>query len=305
MKFSKGDNMNINDFFYGLINGRSRPRPQMILLGLVAVLAVFVFFFIFAQRQTVSGNRKPGPIVMHKAPAQKDLDYQIVRVDTIPLNHPALPIIEPAPASAPRTYAPPERSASTRSQREYVEPPPSSAPVRIGATGDGGSMIVVSSLNQQPGASANAFGGLAGLQTLRLKVILPDQTPVTNGSLLEARVMKDETWNNIAIPRRSVLLGICNLQNNRVQVDFREIRINGVTYTCSGRAYDLKSLPGLPYLPLSAKAKQVVVEELKSAAAGVPIVGRYLNQSDVNPFNEEVTTLDEGLEFYALIANIF
>lgn len=298
--------MNINDFIYGMINGRSRPKPQMILLGAVAVLAIFVFFFIFAQRQSAQGGRKPGPIVMHKAPPQKDLDYQIVRVDTIPFSHPTLPIIEPATATSPsQRYSTPERSAASRSNREYVEPPPSSAPVRISSAGDGGSMIVVSSMNQQPGASTNAFGGLTGLQTLRLKVILPDRTPVTNGSLLEARVMKDETWNNITISRRSVLLGICNLQNNRVQIDFREIRIDGTTYTCSGRAYDLKSLPGIPYLPLSAKAKQVVVEELKSAAAGVPIVGRYLNQSDVNPFNEEVTTLDEGLEFYALIANIF
>jgi hypothetical protein len=67
----------------------------------------------------------------------------------------------------------------------------------------------------------------------------------------------------------------------------------------------LKSLPGIPYLPLDAKAKQIVIEELKSAAASVPIVGRYLNQSDVNPFNEEVATLDDGLEFYALVTNIF
>jgi hypothetical protein len=297
--------MNINDFVYGMINGRKRMKPQMIMIGIIALFAIFVFFFLFAQRQTAQSNRKPGPIVMHKTPPQKDLDYQIVRVDTIPFSHPALPVTAPAPTSSPRTYSPSERSASTRSGREYVEPPPSSAPARLGGTGDGGSMIVVSSLNQQPGASASAFGGLTGLQTLRLKVILPDRTPVTNGSLLEARVMKDETWNNIAIPRRSVLLGICNLQNNRVQIDFREIRIGGVTYTCSGRAYDLKSLPGIPYLPLDAKAKQIVVEELKSAAAGVPIVGRYLNQSDVNPFNEEVTTLDEGLEFYAVIANIF
>jgi len=298
--------MNINDFVYGMINGRKRLKPQMIMIGIIALLAVFVFFFLFAQRQTAQSSRKPGPIVMHKAPPQKALDYQIVRVDTIPFSHPALPITESSPEPGrPQTPSSSERSAATRSSREYVAPPPSAAPVRLGGTGDGGSMIVVSTLNQQPGASTNSFGGLTGLQTLRLKVILPDRTPVTNGSLLEARVMKDETWNNIAIPRRSVLLGICNLQNNRVQIDFREIRLDGVTYTCSGRAYDLKSLPGLPYLPLSAKAKQVVVEELKSAAAGVPIVGRYLNQSDVNPFNEEVTTLDEGLEFYALIANIF
>jgi hypothetical protein len=295
--------MNITDFVYDMINGRKRMKPQMIMLGIVALFAVFVFFFVFAQRQAASGRKKPGPIVMHKAPPPKDLDYQIVKVDTIPFSHPALPVVSsPSPSGSPRTISPPERSAAA-SSREYVAPRPSSTPLPVGAASDGGSMIVVSSLNQQ--SSAGAIGSLSGLHTVRLKVILPDRTPVTNGSLVEARVMKDEVWGNIEIPRRSSLLGVCNLQSNRVQIDFREIRIQGVTYTCSGRAYDLKSLPGLPYLPLDAKAKQIIVEELKSAAAGVPIVGRYLNQSDVNPFNDEVTTLDEGLEFYALITNIF
>jgi hypothetical protein len=92
-------------------------------------------------------------------------------------------------------------------------------------------------------------------------------------------------------------LGTCNLQNNRVQIDFRELRIQDATYTCSGRAYDLKSLPGIAYSPVDAKARQIIVEELKSAAAGVPVVGRYLNQPDVTPFNDEVATLEDGLEF--------
>ncbi|MDZ7359403.1 MAG: conjugative transposon protein TraM [candidate division KSB1 bacterium] len=295
--------MNITDFVYDMINGRKRMKPQMIMLGIIALFAVFVFFFVFAQRQSASGRKKPGPIVMHKAPPPKDLDYQIVKVDTIPFSHPTMPAASPSRSSgSPPTISPQERPAAT-SRREYVAPPPSSTPLPVGGASDGGSMIVVSSLNQP--SSAGTLGSLTGLHTVRLKVILPDRTPVTNGSLVEARVMKDEAWGNIAIPRRSSLLGVCNLQGNRVQIDFREIRIHGVTYTCSGRAYDLKSLPGLPYLPLDAKAKQIVIEELKSAAAGVPIVGRYLNQSDVNPFNDEVTTLDEGLEFYALITNIF
>jgi len=295
--------MNINDFLYDMINGRKKMKPQMIMLGVVALFAIFVFFFIFVQRESAPGGKKSGPFVMHKTPPPKNLDYQIVKVDTIPFSHPTLPAASSEPgASRSRTIAPAERSATT-SSRGYVEPPPSSAPPRVGGGGDGGSMIVVSTLNQQ--SSTGSIGSITGLHTVRLKVILPDRTPVTNGSLLEARVIRDEVWGSMEIPRRSALLGVCNLQNNRVQIDFREIRINGVTYTCSGRAYDLKSLPGLSYLPLEAKARQIVVEELKSAAAGVPIVGRYLNQSDVNPLNEEVTTLDDGLEFYALITNIF
>jgi hypothetical protein len=297
--------MNLNDFLYDMINGRRRTKPQMIMLAVVLLFAVFVFFFIFIQRETDS-ERKVKPYVMHKTPPPQNLDYQIVKVDTIPFSHPALPpaSYSTSPSAPPKTIATAERSASTRS-REYVAPPPASQPTRFNASGgrgDGGDMIIVSTLGQPQGAGSS--GNFGGSQSLHVKVILQDRTAVTNGSLLEARVMQDETWGNVEIPRRSSLLGVCNLQNNRVQIDFREIRIKGETYTCSGRAYDLKSLPGLSYVPLTAEAQKAVVDELKSAAAGVPVVGRYLNQSNYNPLTEEITTLDEGLEFYAWITNI-
>lgn len=298
--------MNIIDFIYEIINGRKRSKPQMLMLGILAAFLIFIFFILFTRQKTAPSRQKPGPFAMQKTPP-RSLDYQIVKVDTIPFSRPNLPggnvVSAPTPVT-PRAVSQPERSAAAPA-RDYVAPPPSSSPTPYfpSSGNGGGDMIVVSSLNQQQ--SAGTIGGYAGLHSVRVKVILPEKTPVTNGSLVEARVMKDEVWGNFTIPRRATLLGTCNLQSNRVQIDFRELRIQGATYTCSGRAYDLKSLPGIAYSPLDAKAKQIVVEELKSAAAGVPIVGRYLNQSDVNPFNEEVATLEDGLEFYALITSIF
>lgn len=300
--------MNIIDFIYDMINGRKRSKPQMLMLGILAAFVIFIFFILFTRQETASGRKKPGPFVMQKTPP-RSLDYQIVKVDTIPFSRPTLPsgtvASSPFPTRAGQSsVSQPERSVATPA-REYVAPPPSSSPTPYFPSGGngGGDMIVVSSLNQQQ--PAGTMGGYAGLHSVRLKVILPEKTPVTNGSLVEARVIKDEVWGNLTIPRRATLLGTCNLQSNRVQIDFRELRIQGATYTCSGRAYDLKSLPGIAYSPLDAKARQIVVEELKSAAAGVPIVGRYLNQPDVNPFNDEVATLEDGLEFYALINSIF
>ncbi|RMD96606.1 MAG: conjugative transposon protein TraM [Calditrichaeota bacterium] len=164
-------------------------------------------------------------------------------------------------------------------------------------------MIIINHLNQNTSAGAPAT--YTGLQSVRLKVILPQRTPVTNGSLVEVRVIKDARFGNIDIPLRSKILGIARLFNNRVQIEFNELQVKNRTYTCSGRAYDLKFLPGIKYNPLNARAKQVLLEELKSAAAGVPIVGRMVNQPDFNPLTDEITTLDEGLEFYALITNIF
>lgn len=301
--------MNLIDFIYDIINGRKRSKPQMLMLGILAAFVIFIFFILFTRQETAPGGKKPGPFVMQKTPP-RSLDYQIVKVDTIPFSHPAMPggTIASSPSASQigqKSVSQPERSTATPA-REYVAPPPSSSPTpyfQSSGSGNGGDMIVVSSLNQQQ--PAGSFGGYAGLQSVRLKVILPEKTPVTNGSLVEARVMKDEVWGNFTIPRRATLLGTCNLQSNRVQIDFRELRIQGTTYTCSGRAYDLKSLPGIAYSPVDAKARQIIVEELKGAAAGVPVVGRYLNQPDVNPFNDEIATLEDGLEFYALIYSIF
>ena len=299
--------MNIIDLVYDVINGRKRSKPQMLMLGILAAFMIFIFFILFTRRETASSRQKPAPFAMQKTPPPRSLDYQIVKVDTIPFSRPNLPsgsVVSSPTQAEPRVVSQPERSAPAP-PRDYVAPPPASSPTPYfpSSSNGGGDMIVVSSLNQQQ--STGSIGGYAGLHSVRVKVILPEKTPVTNGSLVEARVMKDEVWGNFSIPRRAILLGVCNLQSNRVQIDFRELRIQGATYTCSGRAYDLKSLPGIAYSPLDAKAKQIVVEELKSAAAGVPIVGRYLNQSDVNPFNEEVATLEDGLEFYALITSIF
>ena len=162
-------------------------------------------------------------------------------------------------------------------------------------------MIVYSSL----ASNQVAGGSVLGLQSALLKVILPEKTAVTNNSLVEARVMAETSLGGVNIPRRAQLIGTASLQNSRVEITFREIRINGVTHSCSGRAFDLKKLPGLPYTPLDAATRKVVLDELRSAASAIPIVGRYANQTEINPFNEEVARLEEGQEFYVQITNIF
>jgi hypothetical protein len=261
------------------------------------------------RRETAPTRNKPEPFVAQKAPPQRNLDYTIVKIDTLPFSRPAPPTggasvtaVSPEPSSAAKVSPSPKKRTA---QREYVAPP-SSGSTRFdggGSYGGGGNMIVVSTLDSRGGAGG--YGRFSGGQTLRLKVILPAKISVTNGSLVEARVMQDETWNGMEIPRRSILFGVCNLQNNRVHIEFNELRIRGVSHSCNGRAYDLKSVPGIPYSPFSAEAEKAVLDELKGAAAGVPVVGRYLNQSSVNSITDEKTTLDEGLEFYVLVANIF
>jgi len=292
--------MKVTNIFHEVKDGRRRMKPTVVMMGVVSAFVLFVFIVLLMQNRAEQNRRKAGPFANRPAQPQRDLDYQIVRVDTIPVSNLAVPSSNAPAMLSPDPLA---RSTSPTAGLSETEKNPALGGSGTPARNTGNNMIVVSTLDQkQAGGSITSMGGL---QSVRLKVLLPQKTPVMNGSLLEARVMKDDRLGKIDIPRRTQLLGLCTLQNNRVQVEFRELRIKDVTYTCTGRAYDLKFLPGLGYLPLDAKAKQLLLDELKSATASVPIVGRYLNQTEVNPFTDEITSLDEGMEFYAVINSVF
>lgn len=300
--------MNITNFLYEIKDGQRRIKPQIIMMGGVLAFAGFVLFFLLIQRQTAPSNKTPGPFITPQTMPQRNLDYQIVKVDTLPFSYstapsaassPSTPVLPPA---SPSLTPQPERS--TRSvARAPASPPRTSTVSPRTSYSQSDNMIVVSSLEPRQGTAV--LDGYSGSQLVRLKVFVPQKTPVMNGSVIEVRVMKDDRYGTIEIPRRSQLVGFCSLRNNRVQIEFRELKVRDTTYRCRGNAYDLKQLPGLAYLPLDNEAKKAVWDEVKSTAAGIPVVGRYLNQPNVDPFTEEVTTLDEGLEFYVLVEQIF
>jgi hypothetical protein len=311
------------NFLYKFLSGKGRMKPQVIIIGALMLLAVFAISLISAYREAAQKKQRPSnPFVAQPVQPKRDLDYKIIKVDSIPYNN--LAIQGAQKQSEPASQLSPQQtrqkttasSTGTQTQRQRSQPKrttgvaPSRSTVRQPArvSGANSNMIVLDKSRQQKQqttSGGNFSPGIAGLQTVRLKLILLEKTPVTNGSLVEARVMDDARYRNLQIPRRSNILGIARLQNNRVEIDFREIRIEGRTYTCSGRAYDLKNLPGIRYNPLNINAKQALIDEFKSAASGVPVVGRIINRPNFNPITDEITTLDEGLEFYALLTNIF
>jgi len=298
--------MNFANILYETKNGRRRLKPRMLMLGIVSAFLIFVYLISVTQRRSAKNQFGSGPFATQQAQSPRSLDYQIVKVDTIPFSNLNMPTDR---SGSMASQNPLKTNGDARTQsggRVAAREQSNASSSSTQGSGVGGSspMIVVSTLDQQ-GQAGGSLSAVPGAQTVRIKVILPQKTPVMNGSLVEARVMRDERLGKLEIPRRSLLLGFCTLQNNRVQIEFRELRIKEVSRTCSGRAYDLKLLPGIPYLPLDVKAKQAIVDELKSAASGVPILGRYLNQSEINPFTDEITTLEEGLEFYALISSVF
>lgn len=300
--------MNLEKTFFETKNGQRRLKPQMVMLLSVSAFVIFILI-VFAMRGNNAAPKKiEGPYSTRPAAPPPKLDYNMVQLDTFALGDYYKPKEEPvlvaSRAREERVSPLPTRTESVRRQPQS-EPEVTSTPRYFNSSNTvvdrNPNMIVYSSM-----ASNQVTGGsVLGLQSTLLKVILPEKTAVTNNSLVEARVMTEATLGGINIPRRAQLIGTASLQNSRVEITFREIRINGVTHSCSGRAFDLKKLPGLAYTPLDAATRKVVLDELRSAASALPIVGRYANQTEINPFNEEVARLEEGQEFYVQITNIF
>ncbi|MDZ7307614.1 MAG: hypothetical protein ONB49_11250, partial [candidate division KSB1 bacterium] len=241
--------MNLERIFFETRQGRRRLKPQMAMLASVAGFIIFVLFVLaLYQRNAASKPKLVTPFAARPKLPQQQLNYDIIKLDTISLGDYYKPSEPPAiiPTSRPeeRTEVPaPQRGqtppAAAAAKRTAPAAAPAtqefpSAPLPVPASGR--SMIVHSTLESNQLSTTSALG----LQSVLLKVMLPDQTPVTNNSLVLARVISEGRWGSIEIPRRAQLLGVATLQNNRVEIQFREIRINGVTRSCSGRAYDLK-----------------------------------------------------------------
>ncbi len=158
--------MNLADLLYETKNGQRRIKPQVVTSGIV--LAVFLaFLFLLAQRQAAQSKKKANPFVTQRTFPERNLDYQIVKVDTLPFSHSTLPsevTSSSSPFQKPAAQSPiaePERS--TRSaQREHLAPPPATtaAPRATGFNRSGsGDMIVVSSLERQPGRAGGGGDG--------------------------------------------------------------------------------------------------------------------------------------------------
>ncbi len=283
------------------------PKRLMILGGILfAILLLLINIFDSAPEGDLPADVN---FTMGQPAPRKSLDYDFISMDTLeipnfrkpekPRNQTFTPknqLPEPRPAPKTRFKKQPKtvrKSQPTRRQnRVNVNKNPN--------------MIVMNQLAKNPVQPSNSAGAFTGRESALVKVMLPAKTKVANSSLVEARVLRDFQWKNITIPRRSRLIGTASLLNRRVQIDFREIIINGKSHSCSGRAYDLKRLQGLAYSPVNAETKRVVEEELRDAVTGVPILGRVANRRTLsNSLAGAVATLDEGLEFYVMINSIY
>lgn len=300
----------------------SLPKIKRIAIGTGAIMIAFFVILIISKKST---SEKPQytkiSIVPTDIKPKKQLDYEFIKFDTIKIpnfNPKEQPITEPPETIEPIIISEQVAQPSTASgmikkslntKPTKIEPvvPEQNTPFQSRSANQNPNMIVTNNLagnDIQSGSPATTF---SGMQSVLLKVILPNRTPVAGGSLVEARVLRDDKWGNIFIPKRTKLIGVATFQNRRINIDFREILINNASRSCRGRAYDLKRLQGLPYSPVNSEAKRILVEELRDAVSGVPVLGRAANRATyaTNYYDQDVSVLDEGLEFFVLIESIY
>jgi len=297
------------------------PKMKPIVIGLVAVVSILLIIVIISS----NGNEKKTPytkvsILPTETKPKKELDYEFIKFDTIkipnfaPTEH---PIAEPPRAIEPvvftdKTTKPKIETGTIKKtvavKPSQTEPIASENPISLNprSVNQNPNMIVTNNFSEGTAQSGGTSSTYTGRQSTLVKVVLPKRTPVANGSLVEARMLRDSKWGNVYLPKRTKLIGVASLMNRRVNIDFQEVFINNNSRSCRGRAYDSKQLQGLSYSPVNSEAKRILLEELRDVVSGVPVLGRVANRAtySANYYDQDVSVLDEGLEFYVLIESI-
>ncbi len=299
------------------------PQFKRLIFGAIVFISILIVFVIISNKnktkKTPYSNVK---ILPTEAKVRQKLDYEFIKFDTIKI--PNFASVEQQPmvdtqrkidqslftenSNPPNiTTAKVGKSARSEPARIALIPPDQAISFQPRSASQNPNMIVSNSLGEGSAQIGSAPGTYTGLQSVLVKVVLPNRTPVANGSLVEARVLRDAKWGNVFIPKRTKLIGIASMMNLRINIDFQEIYINENSRSCRGRAYDLKRLQGLSYSPVNSEAKRVLLEELRDAVSGVPVLGRVANRATYssNYYDQDVSVLDEGLEFYVMIDSIY
>ncbi len=285
-------------------------RKIKVIAGIGAVVVLLLLFFVNSLMDMTATSAKPSVnLVPQKERPKKNLNYDFIKLDTLQIPNFTQRDQTQQPQSLPAENFPHSQPSSPQpksspSNTPLLSEPAASPPQGVNRNPN---MIVMNSLSQSGQPGGGSIGAYAsGRESALIKVVIPESTPVADGSLVIARVLRDSKWGDVNIPRRTKLIGIASLFNNRVQINFREAVINDSSRTCTGKAYDLKQMEGIGYSPLSNEAKEILMEELRNVTSGVPVVGSVTSRAAYSgSFTQEVAELEEGMEFYALITAIY
>jgi len=312
------------DIFKQLRTGRLPSIKKIIILSVVIFTLVILIVIISSIRGKKETSFSKVTLMPSEMKQKKELDYELIKFDTIEIPSFAANTTpkweEPKQTDLllladndkkqnvqPQVYEQPKKTIvqpQPKMQYSLLQEPTIHQQKTINKNPN---MIVMNNMAENTVQGSGSASTFTGMQSELIKVVLTDRTPVATGSVVEARVLKDSKWGNIFIPRRSKVIGITSLFSGRIHIEFREVVINNVNRPCMGRAYDSKRLLGISYSPVGSETKRAILDELTNMVSGVPVVGRVANKATYSSdfYNQDVSELDEGLEFYALIESIY
>ncbi|MFK7983656.1 MAG: conjugative transposon protein TraM, partial [Saprospiraceae bacterium] len=82
-------------------------------------------------------------------------------------------------------------------------------------------------------------------QTLALKGVIDQKQKFRTGDKIQLRILETGFYQDYAIPKNTLLYGICSISSNRLYVNISSINLNGKVMPSSLSVYDLDGIPGI------------------------------------------------------------
>ena len=81
-----------------------------------------------------------------------------------------------------------------------------------------------------------------------IEAVTETEGTLTSGSVIALRITADAHWHGLHIPANTLIYGIGTLENERLRIRVRSIRMGDVLCSVSLEAYDLDGVAGI-YVP--------------------------------------------------------
>lgn len=126
----------------------------------------------------------------------------------------------------------------------------------------------------QPTRAVLSGGNYGSKKTIAwmIPVVVHEDQVIKEGQQVKLRLLKEVTAEGVTIPANTILYGICQLSNDRLQLTVRSLQLNGQLIPLDLEVYDTDGSPGIN-VPGMASSSQVGGQMRSSAIQGVQVPG--------------------------------
>lgn len=124
----------------------------------------------------------------------------------------------------------------------------------------------------QPTRAVLSGGNYGSKKTIAwmIPVVVHEDQVIREGQQVKLRLLKEVTAEGITIPANTILYGVCQLTNDRLQLGVRSLQLNGQLIPLDLEVYDTDGSPGIN-VPGMASSSQVGGQMRSSAIQGIQV----------------------------------